>query len=432
MIRELEKNRLCSAEIEVPVSKSQMHRALIAASCANGISHIQGSCRCADILRTKEALEKAGAKIEEENGTVTVTGRGLHLPQDAVIDCGESGSTLRFLIPLFALEPGLRTCRLHGRLKERPLDVYEAIWKEKGLRFMRENDAVYAEGGLKAGSYRADGTVSSQFISGLLMALPLCTGDSVLTVTGRTVSSPYIRMTEEILAEAGITVRRTDTGWQIPGGQTYCPFEFACEKSWSSAAFFATAGILSERPVRLAGMNPLSVQADKALTDILRRMNGDVRTDGDGIVFHPSVLTGTEIDLRDTPDLGTVLFVLAACAGTPSVFTNCGHLRLKESDRIESMRLELAKAGCRMDVQGDSVTVYPADLPDTIPVLCGHNDHRVVMALSLLAFVSKGPVRITDTQAVNKSWPEFFDELKKTGIRVTEIQTETAAGQNML
>ncbi len=404
------------ATITVPGSKSCAHRALVCASLADGTSLIHDLPQNEDLLATQECLRRLGAEIRTE-GQNTVIHGGFPASTGKVLDCGESATTLRFLIPLAALgtEPVIFTGR--GRLMDRPLSVYEEIFHEQGLRFERSGNQLLVQGPLRPGRYTAAGDVSSQFVSGLMFALPLLDGDSVIDLQGDIVSRPYIRMTMKYLREAGITLHTEEHRILIPGRQHYQPGEYAIESDDSQAAFFAALGVL-HGSVYLPEMNQDSQQADHEVIDILRRMNGQVSEEETGYLFHKSALSSTEIDLKDCPDLGPILFVCAALASGTTVFRNTERLRMKESDRIAAMAEELQKCGYTVITGENEVQITGHDYPLQNLKLSGHQDHRVVMALSILAAVKGENIEISGIEAIQKSYPSFFEDLSRTGTEI--------------
>jgi 3-phosphoshikimate 1-carboxyvinyltransferase len=238
----------------------------------------------------------------------------------------------------------------------------------------------------------------------------------------RTASRPYIQMTEYILKQAGIKIERTSFGFAIPGMQKASALEYTCEKDMSAAAVPAVCAVIGKRTLEVRGMKHSVLQGDRVITDILEKMGGRYEETADGTVWYPSELHGTEIDLRDCPDLGPVLFAAAVRAEGKTVFRNAGRLREKESDRIECMQRELQKLGVRMTVdEEDTVTVYGEKTIHGGCEVSGHGDHRVVMALAVLGAAAEEPVTICGCEAVRKSWPDFFSELKQAGIGVTGI-----------
>lgn len=386
-----------SGRIAAPPSKSMAHRSLICAALSPG-STVRGVDFSEDIRATLDCLAALGAKIEIDGDTVRLGGLDpFHPANPGQLCCRESGSTLRFLIPLCLLSG--QTAELTGarRLFERPLGVYADICEGQGLTFLPRPDGLTVCGPLKSGVYEVEGGVSSQFISGLLFALPLLSGDSVLGISGSPESVSYIRLTLKALGDFGIRITRADERtFRIPGGQHCRPRELRVEGDYSNAAFLEAFNLFGGN-VLVEGLEEDSLQGDRVYRELFRRL----------------CAPNPQIDLSDCPDLAPVLFA-AAAAKNGGVFTGTARLRIKESDRAECMRKELAKFGIRVDVGENSVTVHPGELRRPSGTLCGHNDHRIVMALSVLCSITGG--RISGAEAVAKSYPAFFEAIGSLGI----------------
>lgn len=407
------------AEIEIPASKSFVHRVLIAAALTEGTVSITHVTMNRDIEATAAVLRHIGADIQYADGTLHITGVSSLDGYDGMpLDCDESGSTLRFLIPLLSLTGKKTVFKGRGRLMQRPQSVYEKIFSEQHLSFEHTDDGISIEGKLQAGTYQIDGGISSQFISGLLFALPLLENDSVIEVTGEFASRSYVNLTVSILSEAGIHIDLRDRTIHIPGCQKYACKSCRAETDDSSAAFFAGLAAMHSAPISIAGMNRDSLQADHAVVSILRSMGADVNEERDRCTFKAGHLHGAEVDLSDCPDLGPILFALACTAAGKTVFRHTERLRLKESDRVECMQKELQKMGCHMNAGNDTVEIEGVQSIHGA-VLDGHNDHRIVMALSVLATIGDQPSVIRGAEAVQKSYPDFFRDLNQTGI-ITE------------
>lgn len=408
--------------LRIPASKSLSHRALIASALHQGTSDIRNLVINQDTEATMRALRCLGAVFCMHEGHVRV--RGIASPEDYngdIIDCGESGSTLRFLIPLLTLSGKEVRFTGHGRLMERPQSVYEELFAQQGIRFEKRDSILYTEGKLKSGEITLRGDVSSQFISGLLFALPLCEGDSVIHITPPYESRDYVGLTEDVLEKSGIRFNDEGLTIHVPGSQKYGELSFRVDGDDSQAAFFAVLSMLAGIPLDVLDMPHNSRQGDHVIVELIRRFGGTVHETDEGYRFEPGPLHGCEADLGNCPDLGPVLFALAARAEGESVFHHCGRLRIKESDRIECMRQELEKLGCAMYAEGDTVRIRGiADWHEPV-VLSGHNDHRIVMALSVLACAKDIPLLITGAEAVRKSYPDFFRDLAVTGAEVKEV-----------
>ena len=374
-----------------PPSKSCGHRMLLCAALAAGESRIRGISRSQDMAATLDCIRAMGGSARLEGDTAHITGTGGCAAKSAVYPCRESGSTLRFCIPP-ALVPGGRAVFTGApRLLERGIGIYEDVLP----RIEKSERCIALEGALTAGEYTLRGDVSSQFISGLLLALPLLAADSTLCVLPPVESRPYIDITLDVMRSFGVQVDEWDENcFFIPGPQHYAARVAAVEGDWSNAAFLLALG----EGVTVTGLRAESLQGDRVCRDMLRRLQSP----------------GAQLDLTACPDLGPVLFAAAARAHG-AVFTGTRRLRIKESDRVAAMAQELAKLGVRVDAEENRVTVHPGGIAAPREVLDGHNDHRIVMALSVLATSVGGT--ICGAEAVAKSYPDFFEVLQALGIR---------------
>ena len=406
--------------VSAPPSKSMAHRAVLCSALAKGTSHIENLEFSKDISATLAAAGQLCARVESGPADVLVEGLGHFRPVFGPVDCCESGSTLRFLIPLASLTGQSITFVGRGRLMERPQSVYETLYREQNLHFEQANGQLTVAGSLRSGEYTLAGNVSSQFISGLLFALPLLAGDSTLHLIPPVESRSYIDMTRAVQAAFGVTSRWLDGNTlALPGRQHYHPCDHAVEGDYSQAAFPAVLGAVCGG-VTVTGLRPDTLQGDAVILDILRRCGAQFTRDGDAVIFAKAPLHGVDIDLADCPDLGPVLMVLGLlCEGT-TVIRNAERLRLKESDRIAAMEAELRACGGVLESEGGTITVHGcADrLHAPAGVLHGHNDHRVVMSLAVLALSTGIPLTVDDAEAITKSWPNFFEAIKPLGAEV--------------
>ena len=406
--------------VSAPPSKSMAHRAVLCSALAKGTSHIENLEFSKDISATLAAAGQLCARVESGPADVLVEGLGHFRPVFGPVDCCESGSTLRFLIPLASLTGQSITFVGRGRLMERPQSVYETLYREQNLHFEQANGQLTVAGSLRSGEYTLAGNVSSQFISGLLFALPLLAGDSTLHRFPPVESRSYIEMTRAAQAAFGVTSHwLDDTTLCIPGGQQYHPRDYIVEGDYSQAAFLAVLGAV-KGGITLTGLAAETLQGDAAILDILRRCGAKFTRTEAGLVFEQAPLHGVDIDLADCPDLGPVLMVLGLlCEGT-TVIRNAERLRIKESDRIAAMEAELRACGGVLSSEGGTITVQGCKPRLHAPEapLSGHNDHRVVMSLTVLALAADIPLAINEAEAVQKSWPHFFDALKPLGVEV--------------
>lgn len=392
--------------MEAPPSKSMANRFLVCAGCAQGTSVISNIDLSGDIAATLDCLQALGAKVVFENRSVTIRGIDIRaLSQSAGLNCAECGSTLRFMIPVCLMSGQPFDLTGSHTLFSRPLTVFEEICKKQNLTYEKKGNHLSLAGRLRPGEYVIQGNISSQFVSGLLFVLPLLQEDSVIRLLPPVVSRPYIDMTIQALQQFGVRVSWMDeTAIRIPGGQKYLPQEnLYVEGDYSNAAVFDSFNLLGG-DVGLDGLNKDSLQGDR----IYRRY------------FQQLQAGYADIDLSDCPDLGPVLMALAA-ALHGARFTGTGRLKFKESDRVAAMQQELGKMKVRMEVFGDEIRIDPGLQPPR-EMLDGHNDHRIVMALSVLLTVTGG--RIRGAQAVSKSLPGFFERLKYLGIGVMVDETD--------
>lgn len=414
--------RSLTGTLRVPSSKSMGHRALVCAALAQGSSQVEGVSVSRDILATCDCLRQLGAVItsrEETGGRTAFTVEGTRPHQVGTeMDCGESGSTLRFLIPLAALTGDAFTFQGSGKLGSRPLEPYEVIFRQQGLVFRkgsaRDNFPLTVQGPLRPGHFTLPGDVSSQFISGLLFALPLLEGESTLEITGKLESQSYIALTLSALQKYGITIEHENyRRYRIPGNQQYQPREGAVEGDYSQAAFWLTAGMLG-RTISLLGMDPDSLQGDKAIIPILQKMGGQVVFEGDRLVSRPGTPIGTTIDAADCPDIIPVLTVAAALSQGHTEIIHAERLRLKECDRLKAMATELNKLGARITEKPDGLSIDGVEELSGGTVDCW-NDHRIAMSLAVASILCREPLTLMGAECVSKSYPEFWQDFKTLG-----------------
>ena len=384
--------------VTAPPSKSMAHRMLICAALAEGESVVRPIELSEDILATSDGLRALGAGIRAEGDALAVTGCRPAEAGDAVIPCRESGSTLRFLLPLCLLNGKEMKLTGSGRLPERPLDVYEALCRERGFRLERTPEGVTVQGKLAPGEYTVRGDLSSQFITGLLYALSLLDGDSTLNVLPPIESEPYLEMTLQAMDASGVKVGREGNLLRIPGGQGYLAGGKTVEGDWSNAAFFSALKAAGH-PVEVTGLKADSLQGDRVCEEYFRRISAG----------------GASVDVADCPDLAPVLMAFAAMCGGAEL-TGTRRLRFKESDRGQVMAEELAKFGVSAEIRENGIRVGNETPERPKEILQGHNDHRIVMALAVLCTKTGGT--IDGAEAVRKSFPGFWDALRSLGARV--------------
>ncbi len=414
-----------AGSLRLPPSKSMAHRLLLCAALAGGQSVIQNLDFSEDIRATCRALEVLGASISAQGGKALVQGLAQNPKSWSAAlpaDCGESGSTLRFLIPLFALSGKEATLTGARRLFQRPLSLYADIFAEQGLLFQPEEERLCLKGPLRGGNFTLAGNLSSQFLSGLLFALPLLSEYSYIDIIKPFESRDYVELTRYAQSLYGVNSRWEDENrLVIPGGQQYRPANAAVEGDWSQAGVPAVLGAVCG-PLTMQGLNLESRQGDKAILDILSRCGASIECHSGQIMVSPPRLGLTspgEIDLSACPDLGPVLCALALfCQGTTRI-VNAGRLRIKESDRIATVESELKKLGGQISSGPDSITIQGGVALHGGAVLA-HNDHRVVMALTVAAVCAGVSITIEGAEAVAKSWPSFFADLRNIGIYTEE------------
>ena len=399
-----------SGAVTPPPSKSQAHRLLIAAALSGGVSVLHGLAESQDIQATRRCLSALGAGMEDlPDGALRVHGLGhgiVMAPPYALLDCGESGSTLRFLIPVALLVQGEASFTGRGRLMERPLKPYEDLFREKGVAWKLEDNVLTVNGGrgydalaLDSGAYRLPGNVSSQFFTGLLFALPLLNGDSILVSTTPLESRDYLEMTRQALAAAGVTTRWADENTLcVPGGQVYQPFTATVEADWSQAGFWYAADFLDSQ-VEIRCLDPDSAQGDKVVSELYWKL----ARPGDA-----------EIDVSGCPDLLPPLAVMAAVRSGTTRFTNAARLRMKESDRLSTITAALTALGAEVHEEPDRlIIVGKPSLPGG--TVDSANDHRIAMAAAIAATGCTGPVTIRGAECVQKSYPDFWEVYRSLG-----------------
>lgn len=409
----------CSGEIKIPSSKSMGHRAIICASLANGKSIISNLDYSDDILATIDGMKKLGANIQCEKDRLIIEGiENFDSLKDKIIDCNESGSTLRFFIPIFSLTGDKISFTGRNRLLKRPQKIYEEIFKEQNLYYFQDEDKIEIKGKLKAKEYFIDGNISSQFISGLLFTLPLLEENSIININPPFESASYIDLTMEVLKEFGITINKvTPLRFEIQGGQKYIAKDYKVEGDFSQLAFFAVLGALNNN-LKCIGIKHDSKQGDKAIIDILKKSGVKIEEIEEGYLIHKGKIKGCEIDLGDCPDLGPILNVLAMYGEGEFKIFNAGRLRLKESDRISAMEEELKKLGVEIETTEDEIKILGKENYLGDVEVFGHKDHRIVMSLAIAGTMLDKPIIIDGAEAVEKSYPKFFQDLESLNIKI--------------
>ncbi|WP_177916762.1 3-phosphoshikimate 1-carboxyvinyltransferase [uncultured Eubacterium sp.] len=392
-------NSIIDGTVLLPPSKSAAHRALIC-------SFLAGGGEVSPLIESKDMLATVSAIRALENGENT-------------INCIESGSTLRFMIPIAAALGRAVTFVGEGKLPERPIGEYLRLLPEHNVECRTDGGLPLSiEGQLVGGRFEIAGDISSQYITGLLLALPLLDDDSEIVLTTELESKPYVNMTIKVMADYGVEVAQTENGYFIKGHQKYIPRDYSVEGDWSQAAFYAVAGALFGR-VEMTGVYFNSTQGDKQIADIIERFGARVERGENSLTVYKSNLKGIEIDAADIPDMVPALAVLGAYADGTTVIKGAQRLRLKESDRIESVTYNLKKSGADITPTPDGMIIKHSTLKGA--ELKGFNDHRIVMAMTVAATGAQGESIIDDAQSINKSYPAFFDDYNKLGGKANVI-----------
>ena len=399
-----------SGSVRIPASKSQAHRLLICAALGREPVDIRFEGLSNDISATIACLRALGAQITAQSaGCWRVVPISAVPTTECELPCGESGSTLRFLLPVAGALGASATFHLDGRLPERPL---EPLWSElcaHGMALSQQGALLRCKGRLTPGTYTMPGSVSSQYISGLLLALPLLPAGSTLAVTGAVQSASYISMTEHALQDSAIRFAKSGWTYQIPGSQTYAlPAQTAVEGDWSNAAFFLCMGALSPIGVRVEGLNSRSAQGDRAILDVLHRMGAQIQSEDTAVTVRRGALRGVTVDARPIPDLIPVLSVLSAVAEGETQIIHAERLRLKESDRLSTTAALISALGGQVTELPDGLTLCGT------PQLHGGavdaaNDHRIAMSAAVAACACQTSVTVHGSECVRKSYPTFWE-----------------------
>lgn len=399
-----------TGRVHIPASKSQAHRLLICAALGEETCEIICDGVSADIAATAECLNALGAKVERTE-TGFLVSPIQKVPEGCCeLLCGESGSTLRFLLPVVGALGAQAAFHREGRLPQRPLAPLDGVLTAHGMTLSEDGDLLLCSGQLQAGNYEIAGNVSSQYISGLLMALPRLTEESALTVTGPLESAAYIAMTEDALRLSGVEFSKNGASYAIPGGQRFrLPARTAVEGDWSNAAFFLCMGALAKGGVRVEELNLKSSQGDRGVLDVLRAFGAEVGEEGDTVTVRRGTLRGVTIDASPIPDLIPVLSVVASVAAGETRVENASRLRLKESDRLQSTANLLRALGGRVEEKEDGLVITG------VPALHGgsfetQNDHRLAMSAAVAACTATGGVTVDNDACVAKSYPRFWED----------------------
>lgn len=414
-----------SGEVKIPPSKSMAHRAVICAALGDGVSKVTNIDYSDDIIATIEAMSSLGAKITKKEDYLEVC--GINSPENIkvnsvkeqrTIDCNESGSTLRFLVPIAALFDGVNRFVGRGNLGKRPLDTYYKIFDEQGIKYSYKDGILdlKTEGKLKAGEFKMEGNISSQFITGLLFTLPLLDGDSKIVITTEMESKGYIDLTLRAIKDFGVEIINNNyEEFIIKGNQIYKSIDYRVEGDYSQAAFFFCADALSSNIV-LNDLKLDSLQGDKEVIDILQRMGLELNNKDNGLIGSASLgLKSTVIDGSQCPDIIPVVSLVAALSEGTTEIINAGRLRIKECDRLAAVTSELNKLGAKIIEKEEGLIIEGVkDLKGNVEVW-SHKDHRIAMTMAIASTMCKEPIILKDYECVSKSYPQFWDDFKNLG-----------------
>lgn len=403
--------------VSVPASKSMMQRAIIASLLAKGKSKILNPSICGDTVVALNIAETLGAEISQTE-SVEIEGierEGVKREEKKVLYCHESGFCMRVFPAIAGLFKNQTLLTGNPLSPSRPVEFIEEPMNALGVKCKTSNGVlpISVQGPFKGGKVSVDGSMSSQFLSGLLMALPLCENDSELKVSNLK-SKDYVRMTLEVLEEFGVEVEVNEEFdcFKINGGQEYKAREYTVEGDWSSAAYFLVAGAIAGS-VKVRGLGGDSLQADRIIIDLLKEVGASVNVDAEEVVVEKNELKGFEFDVEECPDLFPVVSVLASNCSGKSVIKGIERLKHKESSRAEVMVKELKRLGVKIDLFTDRVEIVGSLLGGEVE---SHDDHRIAMALAIAGLNSEKGVEIKGIKCVSKSFPGFFEELKKLGV----------------
>lgn len=399
-----------SGEVFAPPSKSAAHRVLICGALAEGDSRITPYCSSDDIKATVECLSALGMKVEEgKEGYIASKAK----PESKVkLNFGESGTTARFLLPIAAALGSETLAEGKNGLKKRPMEPIISALKEHSIEVTNDKLPLKTKGKLTAGDFYLSGNISSQFISGLLLAAPLLEDEVNIVLTTPLQSVGYIDMTVDTMKKYGVEVQKTESGWCVHKGSGYHSANTQIEGDWSAAACFMAAAAIGG-DIKIGGLNFLSCQGDMAALDVFAAFGANISIENDLLHIRKGTLRGIEVNAENIPDMVPAIAVTAAFASGKTVIRSVGRLRFKESDRIKTIVAMLDAMGIKTEVANDSLIVFGGKPKGA--VIDSANDHRIVMAASIAACFAEGESIIKETQAVNKSYPEFFEDFRKLG-----------------
>jgi 3-phosphoshikimate 1-carboxyvinyltransferase len=408
-------------EVTIPPSKSMLHRALIGAALAKGESKITPFTTNRDIGATIRTLKTLGASFRKSADAIFVSGIDKPDTSSSSADVTDSASTLRLLIPLMALFEQPTKFLLSKGLASRPMEPYMDIFPDS----MTHDDSgnLHLKASLDSGHHTIDGHYSSQFVSGMLFALPLLKKDSFLEIINPS-SQPYIDMTIEVLKHYGITIKKEDNGYSIPGSQSYTSKDIKIEGDFSQASLFMVAG-LKHRRISVTPLDEKSLQGDKTMIPIIKNSGGILEFKDARVTTSQSMVKGFEVSIKDSPDLAPALALLGSLSKERCIINDVKRLEYKESDRAFSIIENLKAFGTNIYRENDAIIIEGTKKPTESLVVDGHNDHRIIMMSAVAATWAKRPTKILNAHYVKKSYPDFFDHLESLGAKIKREERDT-------
>ncbi|RLI29204.1 3-phosphoshikimate 1-carboxyvinyltransferase [Candidatus Bathyarchaeota archaeon] len=422
------KSSVVDGVVKAPPSKSQTHRFYIAALLSEGLSIVEKPSTCLDTEATLRAIKLMGCKVHRKGSEVKLLGRGAPEPPEDVIHCGGSGTTIRILTAVSALAPGLTVLTGDKSLRRRPMSPLLDALRQLGIRCYSARGGrppvVVLGGSLKPGLVKIRGDISSQYVSGLLFALAKVDGESIIQLTTSLVSKPYVDMTLNTLRMCGVNIYASEDRrvFEINGSYEFKPFKAVVEGDYSSASVLMVAAAVTGGRVKVEGLKKDSLQPDRRILNVLEEIGCHVRVEDKYVEVNGSmgIYEAFEIDVSDSPDLAPILTVLASSCRGVSKITGVSRLRFKESDRIEALTSQLSKMGLKIRTCEDCIIVKgPSKLKGAI--IDPSNDHRIAMACAVAALKAQGETVIRNASCVNKSYPDFYEDLKNLGVDVKAI-----------
>lgn len=414
--------KMLKGNVKIPPSKSIAHRAVICAALSNGKCNVTNIDLSDDIIATIDAMRSLGAIINNTSDSLEIIGINSEEAMwsreyQRVIDCNESGSTLRFLVPIALAFEGTTRFVGRGNLGKRPLNTYYEIFDKQGIEYTYTDEILdlIVSGKLKSGEFKVKGNISSQFITGLLFSLPLLEGDSKIIITTELESKGYLDLTLSAMKDFGVEIINNDyKEFIIKGNQSFIARDYRVEGDYSQAAFFLSADALGSQ-VTLLDLKEDSLQGDREIIDILRRMDVSINNNAKGIIANSNKLKNTVIDGSQCPDIIPVLALVAALTEGRTEIINAGRLRIKECDRLMAVTTELNKLGAKIEEKEDGLIIDGVEKLKGGVEVWSHKDHRIAMTLAIASTKCLEPIIIKDYECVSKSYPKFFEDFKMLG-----------------